>query len=95
MFIVLLRFAADRARAAELMEAHNRWLREGFDAGVFLLSGGLPPGLGGAILARGPARADLEARVAADPFVAHGVVSAEVIEIAPGRADPRLAFLVG
>jgi uncharacterized protein YciI len=95
MFVVLLRFAIDRARAAELMEAHNRWLREGFDAGVFLLSGSLPPGLGGAILVREASRAALEARIAADPFVAQGVVSPEVIEIAPGRADARLAFLVG
>ena len=83
------------ADGSDPMEAHNRWLREGFDAGVFLLSGSLPPGLGGAILARGASRVDLDARVAADPFVSEGVVTAEVIEIAPGRVDPRLAFLVG
>jgi hypothetical protein len=30
-----------------------------------------------------------------DPFVAEGVVSAEILEIAPGRADERLKFLLG
>jgi hypothetical protein len=29
-----------------------------------------------------------------DPFVAEGVVSAEIIEIAPAKTDERLNFLV-
>lgn len=93
MFVVTLRFSANRAEAPRLMEAHNAWLKRGFEDGVFLLSGGLQPSAGGAILAHGVARADLEARVAADPFVAEGVVSAEILEIAPMRTDERLAFL--
>ncbi|MGI9574788.1 hypothetical protein ACRYJU_11965 [Alloalcanivorax xenomutans] len=36
---------------------------------------------------------DLKERVGEDPFVREGVVSAEIIEIEPGRADPRLRFL--
>ena len=93
MFVVLLRFSANKARAADFMQAHNDWIRRGFDEGVFLLAGSLKPGLGGAVLAHAVTRADLEARVAEDPFVAQGVVSADIIEIAPGRADDRLAFL--
>ena len=38
-------------------------------------------------------RAALEAFVAEDPFVAEGVVVAEIHEIAPARTDDRLAFL--
>ncbi len=30
----------------------------------------------------------------ADPFVVHGVVQAEILEIKPGKADPRLEFLL-
>ncbi|MVW61340.1 hypothetical protein GPY61_15530 [Massilia sp. NEAU-DD11] len=37
---------------------------------------------------------DLQARVDADPFVVHGVVQAEILEIKPGKADPRLEFLL-
>lgn len=37
---------------------------------------------------------DLEVRVKADPFVAEDVVTAEIIEITPGAADERLAFLL-
>lgn len=93
MFIVLLRFAANRAAAPRLMEGHNAWLRKGFEEGRFLLAGGIEPKAGGAILATASSRAEVEARVAEDPFVVEGVVAAEIIEISPGRTDPRLAFL--
>lgn len=93
MFIVLLRFAANRAAAPRLMEGHNAWLRKGFEEGRFLLAGGIEPKAGGAILATASSCAEVEARVAEDPFVAEGVVAAEIIEIAPVRTDPRLAFL--
>lgn len=92
MFVVTLRFAAEKAKAATLMEAHNAWIRRGFDDGVFLITGSLQPGPGGAVVASNLSRADLEARVAEDPFVAAGV-SADILEIAPGRTDDRLAFL--
>ncbi|MEV6956285.1 hypothetical protein [Streptomyces sp. NPDC051183] len=47
------------------------------------------PGQGGAVLAHNTTLDDLRQCVAADPFVAHEVVSAEIIEIAPNRTDPR------
>jgi uncharacterized protein YciI len=95
MFVVLLRFSDKGALAGQFMEGHNAWIRRGLDDGVFLLTGSLRPKLGGAILAHSTSRADLEARLNGDPFVVHGVVSAEVLEIALGQTDPRLAFLAG
>ena len=92
---MLLRFSGDRAQAAELMAGHNDWIRRGFDDGVFLLVGSLKPGLGGAILAHNASLSDLQDRVNADPFVAGNVVTAEIFEVAPSRADERLKFLAG
>lgn len=92
MFVTFLRFA-DRSRAPEFMAAHNDWIARGLADGVFLCVGSLQPGLGGAILASGETRTDHDARIAADPFVAGGVVTAETHEIAPGRTAPALAFL--
>lgn len=94
MFVVLLKFAENRAEAGRFMEDHKAWLKRGFDDGVFLVSGNLQPGLGGGILAHNSSRAALEALVEADPFVAEKVVTAEIIEIAPSRADDRLGFLL-
>ena len=94
MFIVLLRFSANKDQAGAFMNAHKEWIDLGVREGVFLLVGGIKPGLGGAILAHGLSLAELQRRVAADPFVEHGVVSAEILEVAPSTADERLRFLL-
>jgi uncharacterized protein YciI len=95
MFVVLLKFSANKARAAELMEGHKAWIERGFDDGVFLLTGSLRPGLGGAIVAHNTSLPDLQRRVNDDPFVAEGVVGAEILDIATSRADERLTSLLG
>jgi uncharacterized protein YciI len=92
MFVVVLRFA-DKSKAGRLMEGHKAWIKRGFDDGVFLLIGGLQPNLGGGILAHNTTLDALQSRVNDDPFVAERVVTAEILEIAPSRADDRLAFL--
>jgi uncharacterized protein YciI len=94
MFVILLRFSANKSEAARLMEGHKAWIKRGFDDGVFLLVGNLQPGLGGGILVRGVSLPEIQSRVAQDPFVLENVVSAEVLEITPSRADERLAFLL-
>ena len=95
MFIVLPRFAANRAVAGEYMEDHNAWVQRGFDDAVFLAVGSLQPGPGGTVLAHNTTLAELEARVAQDPFVEHGVVEAEVQQVELARTDQRLSFLRG
>ncbi|WP_108882412.1 hypothetical protein [Anderseniella sp. Alg231-50] len=94
MFVVLLKFTADKARAGEFMDAHKDWIKHGFGDGVFLMAGSLQPQLGGAILAHNTSLPDLQARVAEDPFVAENIVSAHIHEITPARADERLDFLL-
>ncbi|XVN13973.1 hypothetical protein QZH46_23190 [Pseudomonas corrugata] len=94
MFIVSLRFSAGRELAGQWMQAHKDWLQCGFDDGVFILAGSLQPQAGGMILASGITLAQLEDRVSGDPFVIQGVVQAEIVEVKPSKADPRLAFLL-
>jgi uncharacterized protein YciI len=94
MFAVVLRFAAQRNRSSEFLQGHKDWIRRGFDDGVFLLAGSLQPQLGGLILAHNTSLRDLQQRANADPFVEQGVVSAEVLEIAPSRVDERLRWLM-
>ena len=95
MFIVLLKFSDSKGRAGQFMEGHKEWIKRGFDDGVFLLVGNLQPNLGGGIMAHNASLAELQGRVNADPFVAEGVVSAEILEITPSRADERLKFIFG
>ena len=94
MFVVLLKFAENKAQAGQFMDAHKDWIKRGFEDGVFLVVGSLQPDGGGGILAHASSLSELRARVDADPFVAEGVVMAEIVEIAPARTDPRLEFLL-
>jgi uncharacterized protein YciI len=94
MFVVLLKFSSNKGQASQFMEGHKEWIKRGFDDGVFLLVGSLQPNLGGGIVAHNASLSDLQSRVNDDPFVAENVVSAEILEIAPAKADERLAFLL-
>jgi uncharacterized protein YciI len=94
LFIVLLKFTANRARASQFMESHKQWVKRGFDDGVFLVAGSLEPSLGGAIVAHGASLPELQSRVNEDPFVVENVVTAEILEIEPAKADERLRFLL-
>jgi uncharacterized protein YciI len=93
MFVVLLKFSNNMGQAGQFMEGHNAWIKRGFDDGVFLLTGSIQPKLGGGILAHRTSLPELQARVNDDPFVVHDVVSADILEITPGRIDERLDFL--
>ena len=94
MYIVFLKFSDKKSQAGQFMDGHKLWVKRGFEDGVFLLAGSLEPGLGGGILAHKTSLADLQGRVNEDPFVAEGVVKAEIIELEPGKADERLQFLI-
>ncbi len=95
MFIVLLKFSGNKGQAGQFMEGHNEWIKRGFDDDVFLLVGSLQPNMGGGILAHNTSLPDLQSRVNDDPFVVENVVSAEILEITPSKADERLNFLFG
>ena len=70
------------------------WIQRGFDDGVFLLVGSLQPNLGGGIMAHNTSLSDLQSRGNGDPFVVENVVSAEILEITPAKADERLSFML-
>jgi uncharacterized protein YciI len=93
MYVVLLRLA-DGSLVSDHLEGHRQWLQRGFDDNVFLLTGGIPQRGGGAIIAAGVSPQELSTRLEEDPFVAHGVVTPEVVELQTTMSDPRLAFLV-
>jgi uncharacterized protein YciI len=76
------------------LEGHRQWLQQGFDDGVFFLTGGIREAGGGAILAAGLTLNELTARLSDDPFVVHGVVETpEVVDLEVTINDPRLAVL--
>lgn len=93
MFVTFLKFSDNRAAAPEFMPAHNDWIAQGFADGVFVCVGSLQPNAGGAVLAHGESRTNHDARIAADPFVLEGIVTAETYEIDAKRTVADLDFL--
>ena len=93
MFVVLLKFSDNKSRAGDFMLGHNEWIKRGIDDGKFVLVGSIKPSAGGAIFAVDSSLAALQERINTDPFVVENIVRAEILEIAPGRYDERLAFL--
>ena len=94
MFIILLKLSENKSKASEFMDGHNEWIKQGFEDGVFLLVGSLQPNLGGSVIAHNTSLSELQTRVNKDPFVAENIVSTEILEIDPKKADDRLSFLV-
>jgi uncharacterized protein YciI len=94
MFCIFLKFSSNKGQAAVHMAGHRRWIDQGFEDGVFLMTGSLAGSQGGMVLAHNTTREALETRVALDPFVAERVVEAEIAEMAPNRAEERLQFLL-
>ena len=94
MFIVLLKFSGNKSQASQFMEGPKEWIKRGFDDGVCLLVGSLQPNMGGGIVAHNTSLPDLQSRVSDDPFVVENVVSAEILEITPSKADERLKFML-
>ncbi|WP_170427784.1 YciI family protein [Ruegeria arenilitoris] len=94
MYIILLRFSENKGLASDHMDGHRAWLKQGFATGMFLLAGTLKPGIGGGILAVADSLNAVSEFVDQDPFVVANVVTAEILEMEPARADKRLNFLL-
>ena len=88
MFVIELLYKVDLAQIDATMQAHVAWLQTQYDAGTFLVSGRKIPRDGGIIIATGRDRAQLEAIVREDPFVANGLADYRLIEF---RASQRAA----
>jgi uncharacterized protein YciI len=90
MFVIELTYRVPLTEIDAAMKAHVAFLERGYAAGHFLVSGRKIPRDGGIILAVGKERAEIEALMQQDPFVAGGLADVRVIEF---RASQRAADL--
>jgi uncharacterized protein YciI len=88
MFVIELTYHAPLSAIDAQMKAHVTFLRKYYSAGNFLVSGRQIPRVGGIILAVGESRDRIDAIMAEDPFVRHGLARVRIIEFrASQRAD--------
>lgn len=94
VFIVFLRFGPNRAQAGQWMAGHKQWIQDGMADGSFLMAGSLENAQGGLVIATGTDAAAIQARVAQDPFVLHGVVTVDIHAVAPSVMKQGLSELL-
>jgi uncharacterized protein YciI len=90
MFIIELIYKADLSEIDAAMKEHMAFLKRGYAAGVFVVSGRKIPREGGVLLALGSDRAKMEELMAHDPFVAQGLADVRIIQF---RASQRASNL--
>lgn len=83
MFLVTLDYT-DLNRIDELLDAHYANPDGVFERGLVRLAGRLEPRTGGLMILDG-SREEVDAAVAADPFVRSGAAKATVVEFHPTR----------
>jgi uncharacterized protein YciI len=88
MFIIELIYKAELTEIDASMADHMAFLNKHYAAGRFMMSGRKVPRDGGIILATGESRAQVEALVAEDPFVARGLAEFRVIEFRASQRAP-------
>jgi uncharacterized protein YciI len=94
MFIIELIYRAELSEIDAAMRPHMAYLKKNYAAGRFLVSGRKVPREGGIILAVGESRAQIEAIVKEDPFVARGLADFRIIEFRESqKADSIDALL--
>ncbi|MGK5638773.1 YciI family protein [Streptomyces sp. URMC 126] len=82
MYVIVFRYRAPLERIDEMKEAHYANPDGVFAKGLARLAGPLEPRTGGLVVAEGE-RSEIEAAVAADPFVTSGAATAEILRFRP------------
>jgi len=90
MFVIMVTYVKPLAEIDKHLEAHRRFLDEGYTAGIFLASGPRVPRTGGVILAQAASAEELKAFMNKDPFHLAGAASYDIVEFTPLKYDPRL-----
>jgi len=92
MFIVSLHYIVDLPTVDSHMDAHVARLKAGLADGWVLVAGRKVPRDGGILIVRGE-KADIEAKVATDPFVLNGVAEVTLTQFNPSFVADGLEFL--
>jgi uncharacterized protein YciI len=95
LHLLLVEYTKSERDAEPHVRDHIAYLDRHHRSGTFLASGQtVPPGRGGAIVACGVDRDEIERITAGDPFVQAGVAAYTIVTIDAARAHPALAELI-
>jgi uncharacterized protein YciI len=93
MFLLLGRYTAPLDEVDPHRDGHVAWVQEHAGAGHFLAGALEEGGAGGAIVAKAGSRSEVEAWIAADPFIINDVFEYDVREYSVAFAAPGVEGL--
>lgn len=85
MFVLLSRYLKPLDEVDKVTAEHRAFLEEHYASGDLLISGPQNPRTGGVIITKEMTREAVEAMLANDPFVKHGLSEYQIIEFKPTR----------
>lgn len=94
LYLMLLTYTRPREEIDAAVEGHRAFLRRGYAAGRFLVSGPRVPPDGGVILARAASLDVARGYLRDDPFQQRGLATYEIIPFTALWSDSRLAPLL-
>jgi uncharacterized protein YciI len=94
MFVVMVKYLKPLTEIDAHLEAHRRFLDQGYASGYLVASGPRVPRTGGVLLAKAPSKEHLWAYLNEDPFSKAGLTSYEVFEFTPVKSDPRFQAIL-
>ncbi len=80
MFVVLLHYKQPVEKIEQALEAHCRFLEDGFAKKKFIAAGRKKPRTGGVILCQADTQQEVETLLANDPFQTQNLADYEIIE---------------
>lgn len=83
LFVIDLTYVVSLEKVNAFLEPHRAFLKEHYDAGLFLASGPKDPRTGGVILAQADRRETIEAAITKDPFNAEGIADYTITAFTP------------
>jgi uncharacterized protein YciI len=95
MFVIELIYTAPLDEIDAHLAAHVRVLQTHYASGLFLVSGRKIPRDGGVILAVGESKAQIDAIVRTDPFVARGLADFRIIEFRASQKAKDIQARIG
>jgi uncharacterized protein YciI len=94
MFIIDLTYIVPLEKIDSRMKDHMVFLRKCYAENLFVASGRKVPRTGGIILATGKSKAEFQALMEQDPFVAEGLAEFRIIEFQTSQFHPDLKSLL-
>jgi len=90
-FIINITYKAEMNIIDAIKPEHRKFLQEGYDAGLLLLSGPRNPLTGGIVAARAESLEQIKSFFDRDPYKINNVAEYEFIEFEPVKFQPFLA----